>query len=215
MSFPAEGFQFLRNLSRNNNRDWFQGNKQQFQEMVQEPVETLATILSGMLGQEIKSDVHHKVFRIYRDVRFSKDKTPYNTHMRIGFWRAESAVKKPMAGPAFYLSFEPEQVHCGAGCMQMPSEVLTVYREAVAQDGDKTANLLQSLEADGVRFDPPALKRVPAGYDKNHKHEALLRRKGVTGWLDRPVDAPENIEVQFLLNSFKRLFPIYSLMANL
>lgn len=215
MNFPAEGFQFLRDLSANNNRDWFQANKQIFQTTVQRPVEDVSALLANLLSELLNTEVNHKIFRIYRDVRFSKDKTPYNTHMRVGFWAAKSKTTKPMAGPGFYLSFEPHCVHQGAGCIQMPPDMLTAYRQTVSMNGDTVSNLVQSLQDNAARFDPPALKRVPAGYDKNHLHEALLRRKGLTGWHDRDITEPEAINTESLLENFKMLLPVYHFMESL
>ncbi|MBV8903100.1 MAG: TIGR02453 family protein, partial [Acidobacteriia bacterium] len=92
--FPREGVEFLRALARNNRREWFQPRKQMFEEQVKQPmralVETVNTALMGF-APELATEPEKAIYRIYRDTRFSKDKTPYKTHIAASFHHRPSA----------------------------------------------------------------------------------------------------------------------------
>lgn len=214
MQFPKEGVQFLSDLKANNNREWFNEHKSDFEKHVKAPSSHFADALSELLAELAGGPIEHKIFRIYRDVRFSKDKTPYNTHVRIGFWQPCVGTQKPLSGPAFYLSIEADALYAGAGCMAMPPEMLIRYRDHVATSGDKLAETKQALEKDGMRFDPPALKRVPSGFDKDHPHVDLLRYKGISAWRDTDLGEPSAVDAEDCMSAFESAFPIYEFVRT-
>ena len=108
--FPKAGLQFLTDLAANNNRDWFQAHKSDFQNHIQKPAQNFVMDLGEQL-QTISSQIRYdtklsgsgSIMRIYRDIRFSEDKTPYKTHIGIVFW--EGAGKKT-ENPGFYIGFD-------------------------------------------------------------------------------------------------------------
>jgi len=215
MLFPKEGLQFLASLEDNNNGDWFTHNKSAYELHVKAPAKAISAALTEALSEMLNSPVDAKTFRINRDVRFSKDKTPYNCHIRLAFWDTASCTKKAMGGPAFYLSIESSQLVIGAGCMAMPPTMLDTYRRKINICGSEVSALMENLEKQGARFDAPALKSVPMGYDKSHANALLLRRKGITCWFDHALSGSEDILAETCLASFKAAMPIHDFVRSL
>jgi uncharacterized protein (TIGR02453 family) len=145
-----------------------------------------------------------KIYRIHRDVRFSKDKSPYNAHLHIGFHGGSSG---------FYFGLEPEGLRLGAGAFAFPGRSLDLFRAAVSREPEGAAldELSGALRQAGFRLDEPALKRVPAPYPAEHPRGDLLRRKGLTAWRD--VSRRDVIESPRLLDetlaAFRTLAPLH------
>ena len=136
--FSPELFRFLRQLKRNNRRDWFEKNKPRYIEYVRDPllqfIEDYAPRLhtiSPYLVADPKP-VGGSMFRIYRDVRFSKDKTPYKTSAGIHFRHEQS---KDAHAPGFYLHVAPGEIFVALGIWHPASEALREIREHIAEDG--------------------------------------------------------------------------------
>ena len=179
--FPKAGLQFLIDLAANNNREWFQAHKADFQNHIQKPAQDFVAVLGERL-QTISSDIRYdtnlngsgSLMRIYRDVRFSKDKTPYKTNVGIVFW--EGAGKKT-ENPGFYVGFDADGARVYAGMGGFPKPMLTAYRDAVVDDdlGTKLEAIIADIQAlDGYEVRGTHYKRVPRGYDKDHKRASLL-----------------------------------------
>jgi uncharacterized protein (TIGR02453 family) len=182
-SFGPELFAFLSELADNNDRDWFNANKDRYEAHVLEPA--LAFIEDfGFRLQEISSHfraeprrVGGSLFRIYRDTRFAKDKSPYKTNTGMHF-RHERA--KDAHAPGYYLHLAPGEVFAGAGIWHPPAPALTAIREAIVRDPDGWSGAKQLGAGLEVRGD--ALKRVPSGFDKDHPHAEDLKRKDFFAW---------------------------------
>lgn len=177
--FPQETIKFLTDLRANNNRDWFAANKPVYEHALKNPAVAFCNLmvpeLDALSGQQHSS----KVFRIFRDVRFSKDKTPYKAHIHISFYR-ENTQPGP---PGWFFGLDPDRLVIGAGIFAFDKADLETYRDRVAgPDGTKLAALLGRLTKKGIRMEDPELKRVPRGFDADHRHADLLRRKGLTLW---------------------------------
>jgi len=174
--FRPAAIQFLADLAANNERGWFQPRKAEYERLLKEPLEALCAELRDRLataGLPLEADPRRSPFRIYRDTRFSKDKSPYKTHVAAGF---------PMTGGVGiggYFSFGPGEIYAGGG-MHMPDPTrLAAFRAAVAADPDR----LRALLADPAFVDTfgslggDRLSRVPAGYPRDHPAVDLLRLK--------------------------------------
>jgi uncharacterized protein (TIGR02453 family) len=187
-SFDPELFAFLRELADNNDRDWFTANKGRYEAHVLEPA--LAFIEDfGYRLQEIsphfRADtrkVGGSLFRIYRDTRFSKDKTPYKTNTGMHF-RHERA--KDAHAPGYYLHLAPGEVFAGGGIWHPDTATATKIRQAIVADPDRwraatrTPPFSDVLDIGG---DDSMLKRVPSGFDSGHEFADDLRRKDYFGW---------------------------------
>jgi uncharacterized protein (TIGR02453 family) len=133
--FPKNGLEFLRKLKRNNNRDWFLPRKAEYEQLVQLPMRSLVATLRLILqpeAPEIRIDPIKSVFRLYRDVRFSKDKSPYKTHVAASFDYVSGEGR--MARPGFYLHISHEEVLAGGGFyMPMPEQVRAIRTSMAAR----------------------------------------------------------------------------------
>ncbi len=174
----AETCTFLRDLKANNTREWFQANKPAYEAALKAPSAAFADAMAAALEAACGEPCTPKVFRIHRDVRFSKDKTPYNAHLHISF----APEGKP---PAWMFGLEPDRLVLGVGTFQFDKAELDAYRARIdGPDGAALAETLAKLQADGVRLSDPDLKRVPAPYPADHPRGDLLRHKGLAAWID-------------------------------
>jgi uncharacterized protein (TIGR02453 family) len=180
-SFSPALFTFLRDLKKNNDRDWFKTNRPRYEEAVQEPalafIEDFEPHLHAISPHFVADarPVGGSLFRIHRDTRFSKDKSPYKSHTGIHF-RHELA--KSAHAPGFYLHLEPGQVFLGAGLWRPDTEPLAQIRTAIAEDpGRWTRTTRAKPFADLYRLGGDALKRAPAGFDPENPLIDELKRK--------------------------------------
>ena len=218
--FPREGLSFLEQLGKNNKREWFEKHKADFKSYLEAPAKIFSEDMAKRLSKLVKLDIKSKIFRIYRDVRFSKDKTPYNTHIRILFFQDDKACTSCSANPSFFFSLEADKVISGIGNMEFSKEVLISYRQSVA-DGMQVKALEKVLgkfdEKDGFYMHDPELKRVPKEYESEHPRGDLLRRKGLVLWHeskpDKMVSKPE-FSIQ-ILDKYKEMKPLYNWLSKL
>lgn len=215
MLFPAEGIEFLRDLKSNNDRVWFQDNKKSYDTYVKEPAKQFAAAVCSGLEERLKTNINHKIFRINRDLRFSKDKTPYNTHMRFSFWMNGTA--KPMLTPAFHVSLEPDLCIVGGGCLQFPAEMLCVFRANLKSpsSAEKLNSILSSLTEKGAELSEPELKRPPQGIAADHPEAEHMRRKGVACWYRQEITAPAPVTASHILEKTSTLEPFITWLQSL
>ena len=169
--FPAEGMEFLRDLKENNDREWFTPRKAVFQTQVLGPMVELVTLLHGEMlrfAPNYVGEAKKCVFRIYRDTRFAKDKTPYKTHVAAAMWR-NGGDKAGTAG--FYFSVSPEEIEVGGGLYGAPPEVLLKVRQYVAEN-HKAFRKTFTGELWGE-----SAARAPKGFDAAHPALDLIRHK--------------------------------------
>lgn len=208
--FAPETLVFLNNLSANNNREWFSDHKKDFDAHYKQSATDFAAELSlaltGLTGHLNKP----KVFRIYRDVRFSKDKTPYNTHLHISFTPDIAGATPPM----WFFGVDCERLSLGCGVFGFDKHHLQQFRSRIiGADGDQINGTIEGLRKSGVRFIEPELKRVPAGYAKDHQYRHLLRHKGLSGWQDYPPDTITRSDlVDWCVAEYEKILPLYRLL---
>lgn len=204
--YAPEALQFLKDLKANNDRAWFTDHKKTYETFIKAPTKDLAELLKTSI--DAMTGVAHKakVFRINRDIRFSKDKTPYNSHVHLSF-----SPQVDGASAAWMFGWSTTYLTLGCGMFAFDKQTLGRFRDYIAGDagGDFEA-LIATLARDGIRFDEPALKRVPAGYPSDHPRAELLRRKGLMAWID--LDGPEAATDAALVETcrarFERLLPL-------
>lgn len=186
---------FLSDLAQNNTRDWFLANKSRYDDSLKKPALALLDYVSADLEKAIGSPVNVKLFRPHRDIRFSKDKTPYHTHLHM-LWASPDC--------SWFLGIAPDYISAGAGQFAFDKDGLLRWREGIAsQHGEMTAATIAQMQSKGARMEAAELKRVPAPYDKDHPREDLLRRKGLTLWFDA---SEQDIEKDGLSNWIKAVF---------
>src|SRR3954469_16320852 len=180
-SFSPELFAFLRDLAANNDREWFTANKDRYVAEVQEPalafVEDVALRLPDV-SRHIVADARTtggSVFRIHRDIRFSKDKTPYKTHTGIQFRHARS---RDVHAPGYYLHLEPGSVFMACGLWHPERDTLHAIRTAIAAKPSRWRAIVAGGRfQESFRLGGEALKRPPAGFDPEHPLIEDLKRK--------------------------------------
>jgi uncharacterized protein (TIGR02453 family) len=171
---PPSVFAFLRDLKRNNNREWFNANKERYQAEMRDP---LLAFIAGFapelarIGKHLVADpspVGGSLFRIYRDTRFARDKSPYKTAAGIYFGRSEG---RDSPAPGFYLHVEPGDVFMGAGIWRPEPDVLKQVRDAIVAQPARWKRVRGELDAGET------LSRPPRGYDAEHPLVEDLKRK--------------------------------------
>ena len=179
--FSDDLFEFLHELRLNNDREWFQAQKARYQSVVLEPMAEFVTEFGDRLptisAHFVADPRAHggSIFRIYRDVRFSKDKSPYKTHAALHF-RHETG--REVHGPGFYLHLAPGEVYAGVGIWRPATATLTKIRDAiVAHPGRWTQAISDKEFTETFALEGESLKRPPRGYDPDHPHIDDLKRK--------------------------------------
>ena len=179
--FNKDFFDFLVELKQNNTREWFQANKERYRSVVQEPLLRFISDFSEPLyriSPEFVADPRPSggsMFRIYRDVRFAKDKSPYKTHASAQF---RHRAGRDAHAPGFYLHLEPGNVFVGAGSWHPGREALESIRTAIAEDPDQWLSVLEdSRFSKRHKLVGESLKRPPRGFDPEHPAIEELKRK--------------------------------------
>lgn len=178
---PADFFAFFRELEKNNERAWFLANKPRYEDSVVRPMTLLVADMAPRLARISKQYLavpKRSLFRIYRDVRFSKDKSPYKTHAAAQF---RHVVGRDVHAPAFYLHASPGDIYIGAGMWMPDAAHLKMVRDAIARrtsDWRKVTGEAAFVKTYGGFSDDPAytLKRPPKGYDPAHPAIDDLKR---------------------------------------
>jgi len=212
--FSNDAVDFLKDLKANNDRAWFNANKARYERALKQPAEMFCDEIAARLRRLTGTAYSAKIYRIHRDVRFSKDKTPYSAHLHISFI-PEMGQSSP---PAWMFGVDPQRVAIGVGCFAFDKPGLEAFRHAVdGKEGARLSKLLVRLREDGVRIGEPELKRVPAPFAGDHPHSDLLRRKGLSAWIDLEdpyaVSRPDFIDR--CQAEFERLKPLYSWLVSL
>jgi uncharacterized protein (TIGR02453 family) len=174
--FGPELFAFLRELKEHNDREWFNENRDRYENDLLEPalafIEDFALRLPR-ISPHLVADARRQggsLFRIYRDTRFSRDKSPYKTQVGIYFRHERS---KEAYSPGLYLHLEPRNVFAGGGMWHTDTKIANRVRTAIAKDPDRWAEAKAGIELGQGE----SLKRVPPAFDRDHVHADDLRRK--------------------------------------
>ena len=210
-TIPKEALAFFKRLQKNNNRDWFNDNKKEFKSIEAE-VKSCYTQLYNDLNNHDEVD-KMKMFRIYRDIRFSKDKTPYKTHFGCSFHR-----KKPELRGGYYLHIAPNNESFIATGFWEPhkDDLLRIRKEFEMDDKDirKIINKKSFKDIWG-EFVGDEVKSAPKGFSKDHPAIDLIKKKQyifTKKYSDKEVTSPQFLrEVN---NAFKAIRPFFNYMSE-
>ena len=173
--FESSFFDFFEELIQNNDRDWFAENKPRYKHDVVGPLQDFIIAMEPRLEEVSPHYICDprgnggSMFRIYRDVRFSKDKRPYKEHAACQF---RHVMAKDVHAPGFYVHLEPEQVFFGGGVWRPDSKALNSIREDIRDRGDEWAQVRDLVSSDGE-----SLKRPPRGFSADEPFIDDLKRK--------------------------------------
>jgi uncharacterized protein (TIGR02453 family) len=197
--FRPGALTFLRSLARNNKREWFEANRERYETEVKRPLAVLVEEIDARLGEiapEMIGNPKRSIFRIYRDVRFSKDKSPYKTNAAAWFYHRDAGhavgTQAVHGGAGFYFQIAPKDCMVAGGIWMPPGEALKTLRMAIAEDPDALTSILKQpafKRAFGSLSEESVLKRTPRGFDPDHPGAELLRYKSFT--VSRPLTDDE------------------------
>lgn len=208
---PAETLKFLRALKRNNRREWFQPRKAQYDAQVRAPmiaiIERLAVDMRD-IAPEIVVDPKTAMYRIYRDTRFSENKTPYKTHVAASF---PSRGLPKHEGAGLYFHVAPDGVWVGGGMYAPQTAQLQAVREHIAAN---VKRLRAIVESPGFRrnigaLEGERLQRVPRGFPKDHEAAEYLKYRQFLAGLELPPNiASSPTFYATLLTVFRQVAPL-------
>jgi len=217
--FGPDTMKFLRQLAKNNNRDWFAENKARYEQSVVDPAFKFISIM----GDELQSISSHfeaiprkqggSLMRVYRDTRFSKDKTPYKTNIGIQF---RHEVGKDVHAPGYYLHIEPGNIFVGVGMWHPESGALRAIRERIADRPDDwkkivtNRNFKTTYERQG-----DSLKNPPRGFDLNAPYMEDLKRKDHMAVMNvSPGDISDGMFPKKLVSALKKASPYMEFLCK-
>ena len=216
--FPQASLDFLSGLAAHNERTWFEAHKEEYQKTLIEPAQAFVVAL-GVKLQSLSNGIHYDtrtdgrgvLMRIHRDIRFSQDKTPYNTHLRGLFWEGN---QKKNESPAFGFQIDATGMSLMTGMFRFTPAMLEVYRNAVIDDrlGSELEDVMASMRhLETYEIGGEQYKRVPSGYDHNHPRADLLRYGGL--YVFSPRIPASDVLTPALVDTcyahFERMAPLY------
>ena len=212
--FSPQLFRYLEQLRRNNRRPWFLKHRGEFEELARQPsLRFIADLqlrlreISPWLVADPKPN-GGSLFRIYRDVRFSKDKSPYKTHIGMNFWHASAS--ETVHAPGLYLHLETKGCFLAGGVWQPDPRALARIRDAIAWKPDDWNRAKRSLELGG-----DTLSRPPRGYCADHPLIEDLKRKDFVASIElsqKDVCGPRFME--HVLRGAKKMVPLLRFLSE-
>ena len=210
-TIPREAFTFFKSLEKNNNRDWFNEHKKQFKEIEAEVKQVYSQILEQLNQHDVIDKM--KMFRIYRDVRFSKNKLPYKTHFGGSYHR-----KKPELRGGYYMHIAPNDASfIATGFWEPNKDDLLRIRKEFEMDDSEIRAILNNKSFKSVWGDlvGDEVKTAPKGFSKEHKNIDLIRKKQfifTKKYTDKEVLSREF--VSDVSASFKAIRPYFDYMSD-
>ncbi len=181
--YPKGTLPFLRSIQNNNTKVWFDEHKDEYTKFILEPsrafVEEMGEHLQALVPTiNAIPKINQSLFRIYRDVRFSKDKTPIKSKIGVIFWQGNHIR---MQSSCFYLHFSPKELLLASGIRTFDPDLLSAYRDYIKVDKhrEELHDILETLRAKGYIIEEPGYKRLPKVFDKEISHEYLAKMKAV------------------------------------
>ena len=218
--FPKETIKFFNNLERNNSREWFFGHKDVYENFVKMPAFYFISEMEPKLkslspGFFAVPRIDESLFRLNRDVRFSNDKRPYKTNLGIWFWEG---YRKRMECSGFYFQIETGKLMLAAGAYMFTKETIKLYRDALVDKklGPAFKMAAEAVIKKGYNIGGEFYKKVPAGYDKNHKNVPYLLYNGLYAFTE--VKIPQEFFssklADFAFNHYKNMYPLHKWLVD-
>lgn len=211
IKIEAATFKFLKDLAKNNNRDWFNQHKPKFQ-LANANMKAFLAQLETEMGKIDLID-KTKLFRIYKDVRFSKDKTPYNIHFSFSLSRATNEKRG-----GYYVRVTPKESTIACGFWRPEPKDMKLIRDHIAADAKPLRKILKSktfIKHFG-KLEGEQVKTAPRGFDKNHPNIDLLKYKQFLVY--KPVTDKIVTSDQFtkeIVSTFKAVRPLFDYMSEI
>ena len=219
--FTKKTFDFLNSLEENNNREWFETNREIYEDYVLRPAQDFVIEMGEMLKTLSPSVsavplIDKSIFRLYRDTRFSSDKTPYKTHLGILFW---DGPRKKLENPNYYVQLNKSSIFVGAGEYRFPPDLMGSYRDSVVHPelGKELGRILNRITKNpSYKIGGEHYKRVPRGYDPGHPNARFLLHNGLYAYCESVI--PEEVYsgsfIDFCFGIFSDMHPLQKWLAR-
>ena len=225
--FRPEAIDFLADLAQNNDRTWFQPRKAEYETLLKEPMEAFVATLAERFAAHdlpLRADPKTSIFRIYRDTRFAKDKSPYKTHLGASFpWvehrTDDAAVSHTEHANGAYFHLQPGNNYAGGGMWHATKPRLDAFRQTILDDERRVRTALEDptfLAEFGPVESHESLKRVPPGFPPEHAMADLARAKDLVfgrRLSDDEVYSPELPEI--LARAYSAATPVFRFLSGL
>jgi len=219
--FSESAVKFFLDLRENNDKIWFADHKADFEQNVMNPARDFVMAMGDRLrtiSPEVEAipKTDKSIFRIYRDIRFSKDKRPFKTHLGVFFWEGP---RKKMESSGFYFHLEPPNLMLGVGMYMFPRDLLQPYREAVVHPvhGEKLKAAIRKVRDEfAYNIGGKHYKRIPSGFDPEHENAEFLLYNGLhVGEEINIPDALFSVElIDFCYERFKKMAPLHKWLVE-
>ena len=220
--FPRELIAFYRGLSENNNKSWFDEHRTDYENFVLAPARRFVISMGERL-RSISPDIHvdprinKSIFKIHRDVRFSKVKTPFKTHLALWFWEGH---RKRMECSGYYFHLDPDRLMIGAGIYQFPSNFLREYRDSVVHPkyGASLVKVMDEFAKGGsYAFGGKHYKRIPRGYDPEHENADLLLYNGLYVGIQsaHPRELTSSQLIDYCFKHYAKMAPLHRWLVEM
>jgi uncharacterized protein (TIGR02453 family) len=217
IGFPQGGIDFFRKLARNNRREWFQPRKAIFEEKVKQPMRGLVEAVNGALARfapDYVTDPGKAIYRIYRDTRFSNDKTPYKEHIAASFHR-HTGMAHGDAG--YYFQISHKNVGLGGGVYMPEPATLLAIRSHIAARHEDLRQILAGRTVKSLfrKLEGEQLSRVPKGFCAEHPAADLLRYKYFILWAELPPEIATTPELfREIVKHFRAMVPFLNFLTE-
>jgi uncharacterized protein (TIGR02453 family) len=218
LSFPYNTQRFLKQLAKNNSKEWFEKNRIAFNNDFLQPAvqfvvdigEKLQTIVPEIMAVP---KVDKSIFRLHRDIRFSKDKSPFKTNLGILLWEG----KEKKQSPGFYFHIEPKLFFLGSGTYMLENEKLKIFRNAVySQESGKELNdaVKKVLRNKKYQLGGKFFKRVPKGFDPEYPYAEYLLHNGFYVYYESTDFSELKNPVVLSFKIFKDMLPVHQWLVK-
>lgn len=218
--FPKAGVQFLKDLAKNNDKVWFNKNKDIYTAKLFQPAQEFVMAIGKRL-EKIAPDIHadprtdKSIFRIYRDTRFSTDKSPYKTHLGIFMWEGD-LPKMECSG--FYFHLEPPNLFLGCGIYRLPKPLLNVFRKSIVdkKSGPALAEAIKKVSKKS-KISGKHYKKIPRGFDADHPNAEYLLYDGLHAMIESkiPDELYSGALVDYCFKWYKEMVPLHRWLVEM
>jgi uncharacterized protein (TIGR02453 family) len=217
-AFPPETLEFLADLSEHNTKPWFDANRRRYEGAYLEPAKAFVEAIGPALDELVpgivaEPRVNGSIFRVNRDIRFSKDKTPYKDHLDLWFWQGE----RKAAVSGLFLRIAPVAITVGAGAHGFDRKRLAAYRAAVADEtaGAEVLATVSRIEDGGFEVGGEGYVRMPRGFDVEEERARLLRHSALYAHTELPASLATGTKLAAtLLGHWRDLAPLHTWLTN-
>ena len=217
ITFPQSTIKFLTALSKNNSKEWFEKNRARYDFELLQPAVQFVIDLGEKLS-DLSPNIYaipkidKSIFRLHRDVRFSKNKAPFKTNLGLYFWEGK---RKKMECPGFYFHIEPTLFFLGSGMYMFTKDQLKKYREIVsdlAKGKELNEIISKLLKKKNYQLGGKTYKKTPRGFDPDYKYNELLLHSGLYIYYESKNfdELTKRDPVTFSIKVFKDMFPIHN-----